>query len=456
MARLRLAIEGSFVHFLYFVRIEASTRAGADAGGEIGFARWGYLIERAAQWEQGGSEVVLKARQLGFTWLAAAYALFTAQRPGSRVLVISKGQLEAYAFLDRVKFINERLPRELRKRVLVDNQGELRFAGGGQILALPSTKQAGRGFTATLVIVDEAAYHPWAADNYRAYRPTVADGGQLIIMSTANGATGFFPEQYHRAGAGVFVPWWARPDRDDVWLERERQLYIGMPDEFRAEYPATPEEAFVQLTGLVYPMFTPMRHIRVTDPCKWEDCLYRLAGYDLGGGDPTAVVVLGLYRRPSEGILRAHQFGEYYKRHGSPTVNELADYLIEWHDRAPFYSIEADKRDSMIEVTLRNVYNLPATSAMEERKEGLGLVATWLDHDWLTIAQSCYESINEFAAYRWATRVDVNTKDRYATTTAFDNHGDAMDARRKALMRAQLISLNERPPEQDIAYAAIL
>lgn len=36
------------------------------------------------------------------------------------------------------------------------------------------------------LVVDEAAFHPYAAANFKAYRPvTIAGRGQLLIMSTA-------------------------------------------------------------------------------------------------------------------------------------------------------------------------------------------------------------------------------------------------------------------------------
>jgi len=487
-ARLKLALGGSFAALLWFVAIEdVGGKAESlpwlppdspEQTGSIRFRRWAYLIERAASWAMGRNEVVLKARQLGFTWLAAAYAYHVARRPGARVLIISKGKLEAYAFLDRVRFIHSRLPLLLQSTMEVDRAGEIRFKNGGQILALPSTRNAGRGFTGSLLIFDENAYHAWAAANWKAARATVADVGQVIVMSTANGASGFFHDMYRLAERNrermaqlqralafaqdthrdeeaaalerqmgqlgrvmlwpAFVSALERPDRTAEWMDAERDMYPGMPEEFASEYPMSVHEAFVRLSGLVYPQFNPELHVRETKPVPWEQCLYRYAGYDLGGGDPTAVVIVGAWRSV-DGQVRLHQYAEYYRKHGAASVDELYEFMEPWHTRAPFTSIQGDPApggETVME-SLRHLfgYGTVIQRGESERKAGLGTVAMFLNRGWLTLDQECFESIHEFAGYRWAQKVDSNSKDRYATGTPFDHHADAMDARRLVVLR---------------------
>ncbi len=464
-ARYDLARQ-DFVEFLAYVMIEeVIVRAGeAYHGGAIPFERWPHLVERARAWGSGQSEVILKARQLGLSWLAAAYALFVAQRKGARVLLLSKGEMEAFELLAKARFIWDHLPEGMRLPLEVDNDGELTFKAGGTIRALPSTKNAGRGFTATLVIGDESAFHVWAAENYKAYRPAVGDGGQLLLLSTANGVGGFFYDQWQVAlrrggepepGAvrAVFIPWNARPDRDAAWLARERAAFEGMPDEFRQEYPGTAAEAFVQLTGLVYPMFDAAIHVLDAPPVPWEGCLYRYIGYDLGGGDPTAIVAAGVYR-DSYAMPRVHVYSSFYKRLGAPTVLEMFEWMANW-DRpdAPVTWVEADPKDAVVEQSLAAL-GLRTRTADWSRGKGLGVVAQYLEQGWLTIDQSCYEGIAEFASYRWATRVDVNSKDRYATGTPFDHHGDFLDSVRYALMGIYRDLLNERGAT--VAYSEVI
>lgn len=423
---------------------------------------WPHLLARARAWESGDSEVILKARQLGISWLLAAYALWRAMyQPGAVVLELSAGQAEAYELLGKSRSIWECLPDALRRPTTVDASGEMAFDGGGRIMALPATQKAGRGYTASLVIADEAAFHPWAAVNYGAYRPTIEAGGQLLMVSTANGATGFFHEIYWASVRGetpyrgVFIPWSARPGRDSEWLARERSAFEGLPAEFDQEYPDTAAKAFVALTGLVYPQFSHERHVRAGDPVPWEDCTRRYYGTDYGGGDPTAVPVLGIYRT-LEGP-RAHVYGLFYRKAGAPTVDEIAEFLLPWHQRAPFFQGEGDPAPGgeVINESLR-VYGLPCRRGNAARGEGLGLMAQWLDAGWLTFnGETCGPLIHEFAGYRWLQRVDPNSKDRYATGTPHDHHGDALDALRLALMGAYFDEMNARGNGVPKAFAGV-
>ena len=54
----------------------------------------------------------------------------------------------------------------------------------------------------------------------------------------------------------------------------------------------------------------------------------------------------------------------------------------------------------------------------------------------MTIATSCKNSWAEFSGYRWKKNRDMETGERYATSTPHDNHADAHDARRAALQWA--------------------
>src|SRR5690349_24033190 len=59
--------------------------------------------------------VILKARQLGISWLCCSYALWLCLfSPGKVVLLFSKGQDEANEMLRRIRVLYERLPDWLR------------------------------------------------------------------------------------------------------------------------------------------------------------------------------------------------------------------------------------------------------------------------------------------------------------------------------------------------------
>lgn len=432
----------SFVDFLTYVTIESDDPVHPEP---IRFEPYDYQVERAIAWERGDSEVVLKARQLGFSWLLAAFKLWVAQYRRWNVGYYSRGKDEAKHQLERrVEYIWRHLPIELQVPY-TKRDTLIEFTGGGSILAFPGTEDAGVGYTFQLIVPDEAAFHQFGAINYAAYLPTLSAGGQLVLCSTADpklGPHGFFYDLWETTVSGetgytpVFVPWHARPGRTEEWFAREKAKYKAAPEAFDAYYPATPEEAFVGRSGMVYPQFSRDKHVgwKQAVPVPWEACIYRWAGYDLGGGDPTAIVVLGAYKN-RDGVLRVHQYGEWYRprNQGTPSAQDMYVYLSGWHQRGKFVHIEADPKEPSMCASLRQM-NLPARVADWKRQDGLALQGEYLGMEWLTIDESCVNSIAEFGGYRWLERTDPNSKDRYATSTPVDNHADAMDARRYALM----------------------
>ncbi|MDP9458366.1 MAG: hypothetical protein CYG60_24530 [Actinobacteria bacterium] len=71
------------------------------------------------------------------------------------------------------------------------NKMGLKLPNGSKISAMPGTDASSRGFTADLLIIDEAAFARNAF--YDAIRPSLAvSNGDVILASTPNGKRGFF------------------------------------------------------------------------------------------------------------------------------------------------------------------------------------------------------------------------------------------------------------------------
>lgn len=442
-----IAARVSFRHFLQNITLRSDDPL---KPAPIRMKAWDYQLERAEAWQNGASEIDLKARQLGFSaGLLAPYALFRAMCSGWNVGYWSLNEKTAIRHLEtRILFQHDKLPEPLHDPVR-RNDTLVEFPEtGGAIQVFPATQVAGTGETFQLVIFDEASFHRYLEDNWGQVQPTISAGGQALVVSTANpklGPTGPFYEMWQAAEAGtstltpVFTPWYARPGRDEAWLERQRALHMGDPASFDAQYPATAAAAFVGRSGLVYPQFDRERHV-IPDPVPWERCLYRFAGYDLGGGDPTAVIMLGIYRA-ADGFLKAHRYGERIWKAGAPDVEGMYAYMAQWHAKAALTGIEADAAPGgqVVAATVRNLFEgrVTVTVEVQGRGEGLGLVGAWLDRGWLTISPACEHGIREYANYRWLERTDPNSMERYATKAAHDHHADALDAQRRALVGAQ-------------------
>ena len=125
---------------------------------------WNFFTERLI--------LILKARQLGISWISCGYALWLCLfHPGKAILLFSKGQDDANELLRRVKVLYERLPEWMRDALpqwIVSNTTKFEFNNESRIESLPATQSAGRGRTASLVILDEAAFLQWATTLYTA------------------------------------------------------------------------------------------------------------------------------------------------------------------------------------------------------------------------------------------------------------------------------------------------
>ena len=207
---------------------------------------WALMTERLV--------IILKARQLGISWICCWYALWLCLfQPGKVVLLFSKGQEEANELLRRIKALYVRLPDWMRTAgpaLLKENTEELVWGNGSTVRSLPASPGAGRSFTASLVILDEAAFLQFAGELYTALKPTIDAGGQLIILSTANGIGNLFHQLWTKAVAGlstfrtIFLPWWSRPGRDAAWYAAQLAEYTD-PAMVKQEYPASAQEAFL-------------------------------------------------------------------------------------------------------------------------------------------------------------------------------------------------------------------
>ena len=132
-------------------------------------------------------------------------------------------------------------------------------SAAGRIRSLPGTKKAGRSFTASVVVLDEFAFMLYGPQLLAAVKPTIDAGGQLIIISSADGNGTSYHQLWQGARSGasgfapVFLPWTANPHRGPGWRARiaAESPELTQADVLR-EYPETDEEAFANAVGLVY------------------------------------------------------------------------------------------------------------------------------------------------------------------------------------------------------------
>src|SRR5690606_20591170 len=134
------------------------------------------------------------------------------------------------------------------------------------------------------------------------------------------------------------------------------------------------EGLFVAFEGLVYPQFSEREHVRPLtspDPVPWDspDIVKRVAGVDCGGGDPTAVVVVGMGRSG-----KWHQFAEKVWN-GPTSETAIAEFLFQWHgsDQHPGVYLDnvwCDPSNQTAIATLRAA-GIPAGPQVGNRGSGI-------------------------------------------------------------------------------------
>jgi hypothetical protein len=176
--------------------------------------------------------VLLKGRQVGASLAAAALAVHTAiYYAETNVVIVSPSLKQSTEITARARTGL----RKLSARLTQDSTSTLRLANGSRVLSLPGTARSVRGWTAKLLILDEAAFI--SAETFTAARALVATGGRLVVQSTPALADGDFHELVTADDpelARFTVPSDSVPTISAAFLEAERRAMS--PDAFAAEY----------------------------------------------------------------------------------------------------------------------------------------------------------------------------------------------------------------------------
>ena len=239
--------------------------------------------------------IILKARQLGFSWLVmhyAAWLLLTSS--GKTAIGLSKTEEEAKELVRRLAVIFRYMPALIAEKdfepigwdgpvfkataltltIKFPDNTESVFKG------LASSPGAGRSFTANLLIFDEWAFQQFAREIWQGGFPTInrPSGGKVIGLSTIERGS-LFEEIFTDPDNGfnkIFIPWYADPRRDAEWYEKTKR---ALGDLITEEYPATIEEALMVPGGAMFPEIR--RDTHETDK-QLEGMLKRYVAIDYG------------------------------------------------------------------------------------------------------------------------------------------------------------------------------
>jgi len=253
--------------------------------------------------------IILKARQQGLSTYTGGYLYYAvSQQSARKAMVVTHHADSTRALFDMTKRFHEHCPPILKPHTKYSSRRELSFdvLDSSFVVATAGGDSVGRGETLTHVHASELAF--WnkstAQDIWNGLIQAVpnAKGTAIFAESTANGVTGTFYDLWKGAVTGengfvpVFIPWFAgdeyrepvpskferTPDEEDLIKQynlddeqlmfRRRKIAQNGIDLFNQEYPARPEDAFLN-TGR--PVFNPEQLTECLDDAK--DVKERLA-----------------------------------------------------------------------------------------------------------------------------------------------------------------------------------
>lgn len=239
------------------------------------FHLWDAQKEALLSLQSNRLNVILKARQLGFTWLVLHYAAHKMlTKTGRTVIGLSRSEDEAKELVRRLAVVLRYMPSLIREKGNTSGwtgawfeqtsiKVVIHFPGQPESVfeAFPSSPGAVRSFTADLIVFDEWAFQQFAEQIWSSAFPAInrPSGGQFIGLSTNVRGSLFESIFVDKSNSfnKIFIPWYADPKRDAAWYEETKRnsLDIG------AEYPATIEEALTVVGGSYFPEVTKQTHV---------------------------------------------------------------------------------------------------------------------------------------------------------------------------------------------------
>nr|WP_038224851.1 terminase [Vibrio sp. ER1A] len=324
-------------------------------------------------------EIILKARQLGFSTYIDIYALdcclFTKNFKAGIIAqdLPSAGEI----FASKVVFPYEHLPGYLRSRITLvsrrggSNGGKLQFNNKSWIRVATSFRSGTLQFLHISELGKICAKYPQKAEEVKTgSMPTVHTGSKCFIESTAEGAAGYYYElcnlaqEQQQSGAPLgpkdfnfrFIPWYTHPNyiatvpstgfkqskyfKDyfaavetamKITLSEERrqwymETYHKYGEKTKQEYPSTPQEAFLTSGRRV---FNAIQCMAAEGRCKKPLLIYEV--------------------NPETGKMSDVRNEVNSTKKGEELVKGLMGYLLIWElpDEGQDYALGADVAEGL-------------------------------------------------------------------------------------------------------------
>lgn len=197
---------------------------------------------------------LVACRQSGKSTVTGGYVAWNLMYvPGTMVLIGSKSLRQAAHYLGKVtQAVTKFIPRS---ELPIANQLSITLPNGNQAISIPSqTPDTARGYSPSLVILDEAAFAP--EQMLGVITPSLAaTHGALHMLSSANGPSGFFYEAVegstakHHWSLKITADHCPRITKEFLEVEKTILGVVRYRSEYWSEFLAA-EGAFFGYSGL--------------------------------------------------------------------------------------------------------------------------------------------------------------------------------------------------------------
>jgi hypothetical protein len=205
--------------------------------GVIPFKLYKYQRKMVRAFHNNTRVIVRAARQSGKTATSAAYLLWFVLFNSTKTLaILANKETIATEILSRVQEMYMNVPLWLQQGVIEWNKRSFELENKSRIISAATSSNAIRGFTISLLFLDEFAHVPnhTAIDFFTSVYPTLSSGktAKLIICSTPRGMNMFYKlfqdAENARKGSGKseFIPltitWDKVPGRNKKWADDQK------------------------------------------------------------------------------------------------------------------------------------------------------------------------------------------------------------------------------------------
>jgi hypothetical protein len=293
-------------------------------------------VETAQAYLENKQNIILKARQIGFTTLTMVFSMWEAIfRPYYSFINLSKREIDAIAALSMADTAWEHIDPLLKARLprrVDDNQKVITWDNGSYMESHASSNNPARSRTVSRIVLDEYGFMPDPEEAWSAIEPTFDVGGAVVILSTANGMGNDYHTKWVKAYSGdessmhpIFYPWSALPERDQAWYDQKAKDLE--PWQLHQEYPSTPEEAFIKSGN---PVFNTEKLLEIVPQDPWRGNL---------AGPENQWRGVSVEHEPENGFLRVYQWPQPYT---SYVVGCDVAQGLEWGDFSSAHVIRTD------------------------------------------------------------------------------------------------------------------